>query len=134
MEWCRDPTEYAFPTFVVFRNIHTPEGPVQKGRVVVDIRGLNKVTVPDVYPMPDQQEIIAMLAGRPFISVLDAVKAFHQFLVALQDRHKCTVVTHRGLETYLVAIMGYRGSPPYVQQISDEILRDLRSFMESLHR
>jgi len=43
MEWCREPSLFGFPVFVVWKNV---EGK-RKGRVVVDIRGLNKVALTD---------------------------------------------------------------------------------------
>ena len=49
MRWTTEPTPFGFPVFVVWRN--TDENK-RKGRVVVDIHGLNKVTTTDAYPMP----------------------------------------------------------------------------------
>ena len=53
---------------------------------------------------------------------MDGVAFFYQWLVARQDRHKLTVTTHRGLEHFNVAVMGFRNSPPYVQRQIDQIL------------
>ena len=39
------------------------------------------------------------------------------------DRHKLTVVSHRGQETFNVAVMGYKNSPAYVQRQIDRLLR-----------
>ena len=45
---------------------------------------------------------------------MDGIGYFHQFNVRKEDRHKLTVVSHRGQEQYNVCLMGYKGSPPYV--------------------
>lgn len=125
MEWSSQPTPYSYPVFVVWRQL--PDGS-RKGRVVVDIRGLNKITESDSYPLPLQSDITSAVAGFPYISTVDGNGYFHQFLVRYKDRHKLTVVSHRGQEQYNVALMGYKGSPPYVQRQTDKILRPIRDF------
>ena len=128
MEWTNQPTPYSYPVFVVWRQM--PDGS-RKGRVVVDIRGLNKITESDAYPLPLQSDITSAVAGYPYISTVDGNGYFHQFSVRYKDRHKLTVVSHRGQEQYNVALMGYKGSPPYVQRQTDKILRPIRDFAKA---
>ncbi len=45
-----------------------------------------------------------------------------------KDREKFIIVSHRDLETLNVVIMGYKGSPSYVQRMMDSILRSYKSF------
>lgn len=127
MRWSTQPTPFSYPVFVVWKD--TPNG--RKGRVVVDIRELNKITENDTYPLPLQSEIISLLLGYSYLSTIDAVGWFHQFLVARQDRHKFTVVSHRGQEESAVALMGYKGSPPYVQRQTDAMLRPFKEFAKA---
>lgn len=127
MHWSTQPTPFSYPVFVVWKD--TPNG--RKGRVVVDIRELNKITENDTYPLPLQSEIIALLLGYSYLSTIDAVGWFHQFLVARHDRHKFTVVSHRGQEESAVALMGYKGSPPYVQRQTDAMLRPFKDFAKA---
>ncbi|KAM4060256.1 PIF1 protein [Hirsutella rhossiliensis] len=56
------------PVFVVWR---TARGET-KGRVVIDLRALNKVTMPDSYPLPLQEDIIQELRGAQYITAIDA--------------------------------------------------------------
>ena len=129
LSWTTEPTPYAYPCFVVWRTVHLPgKPPERKGRVVVDIRGLNKITQFDAYPMQLQSDLIAAVAGCTYISIFDCTSFFHQWLVKLAHRHKLTVVTHRGSEQWNVAPMGFRNSPAYVQRQIDHILRDFRAF------
>ena len=72
MEYSANPTPFGYPVFVVWKN--TPNG--RKGRVVVDIRGLNTITLPDSYPMPLQTDITGT-------STLIRLKAFNFFLLSL---------------------------------------------------
>ena len=125
MSFVTQPTRFSYPVFVVWRTLS--DG-TRKGRVVVDIRGLNQITESDSYPLPLQSDIIASLAGYRYITVVDAVGWFHQFRVKPSDRDKFTVVSHRGQEQSSVALMGYKGSPPYVQRQTDQLLRPYRSF------
>ena len=127
LHWTTQPTEFSYPAFVVWRD--TPAG--QKGRVVIDIRGLNDITESDSYPLPLQADVIAEVAGSPFISTIDAVGWFHQFNVQRKDRHKFTVVSHRGQEESSVALMGFKGSPPYVQRQTDKLLRPYKAFAKA---
>ncbi|SLM38758.1 reverse partial [Lasallia pustulata] len=59
---------------------------------------------------------------------MDGVAFFYQWLVARQDRHKLTVTTHRGLEHFNVAVMGFTNSPSYVQRQIDQMLRAHRCY------
>lgn len=129
LSWTTEATPYGFPVFVVWRTIHMPgQDPIRKGRTVIDIRGLNKVAVPDGYPMPLQSDVTSSVSGCPYVSVMDAAGFFHQWLVKVADRHKLTVVSHRGSEQFNVAVMGYTGLPAYVQRQIDGILREFRAF------
>lgn len=129
MSWTSGPTPYAYPVFVVWRTVQTPDKPPErKGRVVVDIRGLNKISMFDAYPMTQQSDLLSAVIGCPYISVMDAASFFHQWLVRLADRHKLTVVSHRGSEQWNVAVMGYRNSTAYVQRQIDGLLRKYKHF------
>ena len=124
LKFTTQPTTFSYPCFVVWKD--TPSG--RKGRVVIDIRGLNDITEIDSYPLPLQSDIIAAVSGYPYISTVDAVGWFYQFSVQHKDRHKLTVVSHRGQEEFGVALMGYKGTPPYVQRQTDRLLRPYRKF------
>ena len=124
VEWTSRHTPFSYPVFVVWKNT----GTTRKGRAVVDIRGLNAITQKDAYPVPLQTEVIAMVHDSKFISTIDATSFFYQWRVHPNDRHKLTVVTHRGQETFKVAVMGFCNSPAYVQRQIDRILRPCRNF------
>ena len=130
MEWSKEPTPFGFPVFVIWKTSQGSDGQlIRKGRAVVDIRGLNKITVTDAYPIPNQADIIAAVAGCNYITVIDALSFFYQFPVAKEDRHKFTVVSHRGMERFRVAVMGFKNTPPYAQRIIENITRRYRHFI-----
>ena len=96
--------------------------------MVVDIRALNAITQPDAYPLPLQSDIIQAVQGCQYISVVDCSGFFYQWRVHPEDRHKLIVVSHRGQESFNVAVMGYRNSSAYVQRQIDRVLRLCRRF------
>ncbi|SLM39757.1 probable transposable element [Lasallia pustulata] len=124
ISWSVEPTPFSFPVFVVWKTVFSgsEKKPTKKGRVVVDIRGLDKITTTDAYPIPLQSEIISAVHGLKFISTMDCTGFFHQWPVKEEDRHKLTVVSHQGSERFNVAVMGFKNSPPYIQQKMDNLL------------
>ena len=128
LEYTTKPTPFSYPVFVVWKTL--PNGK-RKGRAVVDIRGLNDLIVPDVYPVPLQSDIIAKLIGCTHLSILDAMSFFYQWLVHYDHRYMLTVVSHRGQETFNVPIMGCMNSIAYVQRQIDKILRPIRDFAQA---
>lgn len=64
MSWTTNPTPFGYPVFVVWRTTNSAgKEPQQKGRVVVDIQGLNKMTKPYSYPMPLQSDVTSLVQG-----------------------------------------------------------------------
>ena len=119
-------TPFAFPVFVVWKTSFDDKGrPTRKPRAVIDIRGLNHWTIKDSYPLPAQGDIINSLRGCCYISVVDAVAFFFQWMVTQPDQHHFTVNSHRGQETFRVALMGFKNSAAYVQRQLDIMLADL---------
>ncbi|KAI6783920.1 TY3B-TY3B protein [Emericellopsis cladophorae] len=115
MEYATEPTPFTAPLFVVWRVVDGK----RKGRVVVDLRALNKVVVPDNYPLPRQDEVIRSLRGATYITAINVSSFFFQFAVRRGHRHRFTVTSHRGLERFIVAPMGFRNSPAPKKNTSD---------------
>ncbi|KAJ0394225.1 hypothetical protein ATCC90586_010373 [Pythium insidiosum] len=71
-------------------------------RFCVDYRGLNQVTVKDVYPLPRIDETLESLGGASLFTTLDLLAGYWQIGVAEQDRDKTAFVTRQGLLQRLV--------------------------------
>lgn len=125
MTWATRATPFAHPVFVVWR---PGKGGVPKGRVVIDLRALNRVSVPDNYPLPLQSEIIAELRGKSYITAIDATQFFYQFGVHPPHQDRFTLISPRGLEKPTVCLMGYRNSPAHVQRVMDQLLKPFAGF------
>ena len=98
--------------------------------MVIDIRSLNRITENERYPLTLQTDVTSTVAGYLFTSVRDAMGWFYQISVQKRD-HKHTVVSHRGLEQSNVALMGFKGSPPYVQRQTDKLMRPYKEFAKA---
>ncbi|KAH6603966.1 hypothetical protein Trco_007412 [Trichoderma cornu-damae] len=122
--WMKQPTPFGCPVFIVWRTIKG----IKKGRMVVDLRPLNKLTVPDIYPIPSQEDIIASLRGKRYITVLDASAFFHQLPIYSKHKDRMVLISPRGLEMSHVVIMGYKNSPPFAQRFMDQKLYPYRHF------
>jgi hypothetical protein len=51
--------------------------PGDKGRVVVDTRGLNTAAEGDAYPLPRQEDVMAKIKWRLVIALLDQIKSYY---------------------------------------------------------
>lgn len=112
-------TPFGFPVFVVQREVDGQS----KGRAVIDIRGLNKVSITDTYPIPLQSDIIQYVARANFISIVNYASFFYQFPVTRKDRYKLIVISYRGQEQYNIAVIGYKNVPAYAQRQIEGVLR-----------
>lgn len=120
MTWVTKPTPFATPVFVAWRRVNG----IKKGRVVADLRALNKAAIPDAYPLPLPETIMASLIGKRYITVIDIKSSFHQYGVHPDHQDRFTITSHRGLERSTVALMGFRNSPAHVQRFMDQLLRN----------
>ena len=106
MSWTTKFTSYVFSVFVVWHTVHlSGKESLRKGRVVIDIKNLNKITKFDAYSMLLQSNIISAMQDCKFISIMDCATFFHQWKVVNEDKHKFTMITHRGSEQWNVAVM-----------------------------
>ena len=88
-----------------------------------DYRLLNKVTVPDRYPLPNVQDCTHMLHGKTIFSCIDLVKAYQQIPVADEDICKTAISTPFGLYEFPFMPYGLRNAAQTFQRFMDEVLR-----------
>ncbi|KAI3088816.1 hypothetical protein CBS147333_10369 [Penicillium roqueforti] len=133
MSFAKHQAQGVNPVFVVWKWVTRTDdkgnAKLQRvGRAVVDNRPTNKNLVPDLYPLPGQDEIIALAKGKRFITIVDAAKFFYQWRIHPDYYGHQAVISHRGQEVLHVVAMGNSNSIAYVQRQMDNILRAFREW------
>ena len=111
-------SEWAAPTVIVHR--------AQKmNRLCIDYRGANAVTEKDEYPLPRIQDVLDLLGGAKYITILDAASGYHQIPVLPEHRHKTAFTTRFGTFHWNVMPFGLCNGPGSFQRAMDVLLTGL---------
>lgn len=108
-------SEYALPCLFVPKK-------GGKHRMVIDFRPLNELTIKDRYPLPQIKDLIDKLGGAKLFSKIDLASGYHQFLVALEDRHKTAFTTKFGLYEWKVLPFGLANAPAVFMRYMNSII------------
>ena len=68
----------------------------------IDYWSLNKISVKNIYPLPQIDELIDSLKGAKFFTKLDLKSGYHQIPIESTDVWKTTFKTNEGLFERLV--------------------------------
>lgn len=97
-------------------------------RVCLDARELNKVTIPNAYPITDTNSIVAQLKTTKYMSSIDLSQAFHQVPLEKTSQEKTAFTIGNKMLCYKRMTMGLRNSPATLAILIDQIFRDLHPY------
>ena len=94
-------------------------------RFCTDYRGLNKVTIKDVYPLPLISETLDQLGKAKFFTLMDARAGYWQVKMKEEDIPKTAFATHRGLWEWICMPFGLTNAPATFQRMMNMVLHGL---------
>ena len=124
MKFFNELTSFTYSVFIVWRTIAKGDSStVHKARVVVNICSLNKIILSDSYSLLWQSDIISAVRDCLYISIMNRVIFFYQWLMFWKNCHKLTVTIHQNLKHFNVTVIRFQNSLSYVQRQIDCILQ-----------
>jgi len=94
-------------------------------RLCVDYRGLNKITIPNRYPLPLMQELQDRVQGAQWFTKLDLKNGFNLIRIRQGDEWKTAFRTRYGLFEFKVMPFGLTNAPSTFQDMMNHVLSDV---------
>ncbi|MBW0555654.1 hypothetical protein O181_095369 [Austropuccinia psidii MF-1] len=89
--------------------------------MVGDFRELNTYTVPDRYHIPRIQETLTQFSKAKYITLMDALKGFHQNVLMPKAKRLLRIITNCGIYEYLRMPFGIKKAPSHYQRMINTI-------------
>lgn len=112
-------SEWASPVIIVVKKD-------QGIRMVIDCKvSINKIIVPNTYPLPVAQDLFATLSGSKIFCSLDLAGAYTQLRLSQNSRQIMIINTIKGLYSYNRLPQGASSSAAIFQKVMDQVLKGL---------
>ena len=103
-----------------------------KNRVCVNFIQLNKQTIKDTYPLPNQLDIFNRVGASVVFTTMDLMSGYWQVMIKPEHRHKTAFVSSRGLYEFTVMAFGLCNAPGTFQRLMDDIVvPEYRDFIQT---
>ena len=112
------------PVFFVEKGVPEEGKPPEK-RLVVNYKGLDKITKKFRYPLPLIEVLFDHLKDATIFSKIDLRSAYHQLRIKRGDEWKTAFRTKYGLYEYTVLPFGLANAPAYFQKFMDKLFKDM---------
>jgi hypothetical protein len=94
-------------------------------RLCVDYRALNKITIPNQYPLPLMQELQDRVQGVQWFTKMDLKNGFHLIRIREGDEWKTAFRTRYGLYEFQVMPFGLTNAPSTFQDMMNHVFSDM---------
>ena len=94
-------------------------------RMCVDYRALNKITIPNRYPLPRIDDLLDRMQGSSVFTSLDLYSAYQQVKLKDEDIQKTAFRTPFGLFEYKVMPFGLTNAPSAFMSVINDAIADL---------
>jgi len=94
-------------------------------RLCVDYRALNRITIPNRYPLPLMQELQDWVQGAQWFTKMDLKNGFHLIRMKEGDEWKIAFRTCYGLFEFQVMPFGLTNTPSTFQDMMNHVLSDM---------
>ena len=109
--------EIATPSFFVRQK--------NKWRMVHDYKAtINEETCDFTYPLPRIENLIEILSGMEYFSIIDLKSGYYQFKLSDRARAVCAVITPCGIFKFNCLPFGLKNAPAFFQKVMERILKD----------
>lgn len=98
----------------------------KKWRLVIDYRKLNEISVGDVYPLPQINDILDQLGHSKYFTTLDLASGFHQIKMDPKDQMKTAFSVPLGHYEFTRMPFGLKNAPATFQRLMNNVLSGLQ--------
>ena len=94
-------------------------------KLCVACRALNRLTIPNKYPLPLISELLDKTRGGKWFTRLDLKNGYNLIRIAAGEEWKTAFRTKQGLFEYAVMPFGLTNAPASLQEMMDTIFKDM---------
>ena len=106
--------------------LFVPKGHGRGLRLCIDYRAINKITVPNRYPLPNMDELKERVRETKYFNKIDLKNGYHLIRIKERDEWKTAFRCRYGLFEYAVMPFGLSNAPATFQGMINHIFRDTR--------